>query len=511
MRARNVMSIALVSALACSEPGASPSDGSIESDARTVMLPDGRVVVAPPRDGGGRPDPMPIDSGPVDPNCGLDAPAFCENFETAHPGGRGGEIDETRFAFARWADDFRHMNANSYDLRDGTRIALWSNPDGPPTLCGEEFSNVAAPNDVRVCNGQLNELIGPSGQVPINSFMIRQPFDFRERTGTIVFDVDAKRNDGWDGHGWWLEFWVTEDPAPVPYHEAAGVASYPRNGVGFQIAPHGDAFDNVTVNTVGAKFIVVRDYQVLREDVISHDPPTIRVRDRHLNRFRVEISRDHFEIFGSDFDNAGDELRRLARVDGLDLNFEVGYVHFQHVHYNPAKTPNCVCRDSECGHCPDKEHPEDPEGHYASPTQVYRWDNIGFDGPVLPALRGYDAMPAFEAGEFEVDGHSRGYVITGHVLASGETLEFTDVDPTDALYATLNLVWMTEAGAALQYSVNGNPTREFRFPPYNEGGMTTLSADVPIEDLVPGTNTIEFVGGGEAWVTGVDLTVHPSR
>jgi hypothetical protein len=29
-----------------------------------------------------------------------------------------------------------------------------------------------------VCNGQLNELIGPSGQVPINSFMIRRPFDF---------------------------------------------------------------------------------------------------------------------------------------------------------------------------------------------------------------------------------------------------------------------------------------------------------------------------------------------
>jgi hypothetical protein len=44
-----------------------------------------------------------------------------------------------------------------------------------------------------------------------------------------VFDVDPKRNDGWDGHGWWLEVWVNEDPALVPYHEAAGVASYPRN------------------------------------------------------------------------------------------------------------------------------------------------------------------------------------------------------------------------------------------------------------------------------------------
>ena len=45
-----------------------------------------------------------------------------------------------------------------------------------------------------------------------------------------------------DGHGWWLEFWVTDQPVPIPYHGAPSVGSYPRNGFGLQIAPFNDAF-----------------------------------------------------------------------------------------------------------------------------------------------------------------------------------------------------------------------------------------------------------------------------
>src|SRR5687767_6519792 len=59
-------------------------------------------AIAPGDDAGPR---MRRDAGPVvlgDPACGLGNAAFCETFDAPSPGGRGGEIDETRWAFSRW-------------------------------------------------------------------------------------------------------------------------------------------------------------------------------------------------------------------------------------------------------------------------------------------------------------------------------------------------------------------------------------------------------------------------
>src|SRR5690348_13644286 len=40
-------------------------------------------------------------------SCGLDQPAFCEDFESPSPGGRSGDLDESRFSFARWGHETR--------------------------------------------------------------------------------------------------------------------------------------------------------------------------------------------------------------------------------------------------------------------------------------------------------------------------------------------------------------------------------------------------------------------
>ena len=63
------------------------------------------------------------------------------------------------------------------------------------------------------------------------SYMIRQPFDFANRTGRIVFDVDAFSPNGLATY---VEVDLVEDPVPappfgaVPYFEAGPV---PRNGL----------------------------------------------------------------------------------------------------------------------------------------------------------------------------------------------------------------------------------------------------------------------------------------
>ena len=64
----------------------------------------------------------------------------------------------------------------------------------------------------------------------MNSNRIRQPFDFANRTGNIVFDVDAKTEGP---HSFWTEVWITDEPVQGPHTDHPGTHSYPRNGVGF--------------------------------------------------------------------------------------------------------------------------------------------------------------------------------------------------------------------------------------------------------------------------------------
>jgi hypothetical protein len=469
--------------------------------------------------------PDPLD--PLPPGCTLDTPAFCETFDNAHPGGNGGDIDESRFSFARWG--FGRRRASSRDYRDGVLVNTWSNPF--PTMCGQEFTDIVPPDDVRVCDGQLTEVFKDGGSLPINSFMIRQPFDFTDRTGTIVFDVDAKRNDGWDGHGWWLEVWITEDPAPIPYHGAPGVGSYPRNGVGFQIAPHGDAFGDITSNSL-AKYAVSREYDMHTEDLfpdLGEQRVTIQVQDTVMNRFKVMLSTDTLEIWGSDAGSP--ETHLMGTISGLDLNFTVGYVHFQHVHYNASKTPNCDCTDDtgeDCGLTACYANPPEgnaelccwanPDGIFASDSQAYRWDNIGFDGPRYPSGRASDVVMPVTDVSFEEEGILFKSVETGWSLGTGgssETVSVTvdNVDLTDAMRATLNISYAAWPGVVLEYRLNGNAWREFETPYMDDGSvmLRAFTIDAPLADLVNGTNTIDLRDNDSGNSLGnIDLTIHPN-
>jgi|SoiMethySBSTD1v2_1073268.scaffolds.fasta_scaffold17484_3 hypothetical protein len=426
----------------------------------------------------------------------MDKPAFCETFDQPHPGGNGGEIDETRWAFARHNGPFNRKESTSYYRIEGQtgQFDTYSNPDGPPTMCGKEFSGVWPPDDVKVCNGQLNEVHDGSG-LAINSFMARQPFDFTNRTGTIVFDVDAKRNDGWDGHGWWLEVWITEDPAPIPYHGAPFVESYPRNGFGFQIAPM-DAFDDVRINQLG-RFVTTKDFRIVRDDVFDeyNNASSFRVKDTVMNRFKVLISQDSIEVFSTDYDKP-DELVWRARSKGLNLPFTVGYVHFQHVHYNAAKTPNCDCEGQGPSGC-NGRCAMYPQGFHASQTQAYRWDNIGFDGPVYPMTQGHD-LP-MNTDTPTIDGEKQ--VVYGYRINEGgnpepKTLQVTNIDPTNAKRASLNISFTGYPGDTIRYRLNGKAQREWKVP--DDRGwdpiavLRAFSLDVPVADLVPGTNTVEL-------------------
>ena len=94
-----------------------------------------------------------------------------------------------------------------------------------------------------------------------------------------------------------------------------------------------------------------------------------KVADSKLNRFELHISKDMAELYASD---AGmpSTLRLVTRVNNLNLAFTRGYISFQHTHYNARKSP---AGSNQPG---------------TTPSQTFRWDNIGFEGPVIaPELR----------------------------------------------------------------------------------------------------------------------------
>lgn len=440
--------------------------------------------------GGSAAIPDPIDGGPQDENCGLERAAFCETFETVHPGGRGGDIDERRLSFARW-----NRTASEW----WTRTPASSYPDRlqpVATLCGEQFRNVLPPDDVRVCDGvgidgllsgQLQEMFDDQRDFAYQGVRIRQLFDFTDRVGTIVFDVDAKQNPYNQGHGSWIELWVTEDPVPLPYHEAPGnVFAFPRRGVGIQFTRMGHELEipedgSYWLNTPG-RVLTVDDHRVIHEQWYYNyaevgEDVNFRTYDGRMNHVEVRISQSELEIWVSDIDDPLNTRFRAAVAD-LDLKFSKGYVHFEHASYNAGKDGLPGCEGGTPTNCPSSSH-------------TYRWDNLGFDGPVYPMPRAYDFPDNNEV--LPDDTHLLGYRFTN--AKNTHTLSVEDVDLSNAISATLNFNIFTDWGREVEYSFNDGPTRVFEVPENQESydtiGFRTFSVEVPLEDLKEGTNTLK--------------------
>jgi len=434
----------------------SPSDSTSTGDSSTSTT--------------GSVDPIPPTLEPG--TCGLDEPAFCDKFDSPSPGGRGGDIDDAKWSFARYG----HPATYSFFLRGP--LSTQTDKVFPSTFCGEPFSNILPGDDVRFCEGigvdgepsqQLNEVMDDEGDFGFNSMRIRQPFDFTDRVGTIVWDVDAKVNPLNIGHGWWIEVWITEDPTPMPYHEAPTVLAFPRNGVGFAFQFGADCPESETDwNNALETVTVTEEHDILHsihfwEFAGDTENRCFRCADTELNRFELRITQDRAELWVSDYDDT--ELHLRSEVEGLDLPFSRGYVHFQHAAYNAPK-----------------------DGNVTGP-QTFRWDNIGFDGPTYPTPRGYDVPD-----NTEVDGNGR--TLTGYHLMSGQTqsFELADVDLSDAVGATFNFDVFAGTGQVLEYRFNEGTWHEFTVVSaqgHDNTGMRGFSVPVALDDLVDGTNTID--------------------
>jgi hypothetical protein len=276
--------------------------------------------------------------------------AFCETFDvpTPNPATRSGDLNATLWGVSR--------TNTAVNLGQGQYNDLF-----PARLlgCGAP-QTVLPPNDVRICNGRVQEAVFDNGGQPILALYPKQPFDIAGRTGTVVFDVSA---DSEGPHAAWPEFWWTDKPVPAPHAgELSGQLPYARHSFGFALGA-ADCGTGTGVESIS----VTRNYAPASIPFLRTGWVTRGSATGALNHFEVRISVDRAEVWAADA--GSDNIRLIAIAENLGLTFTRGLIWLEHVAYNGCKF------DSQCDH-------------------TLAWDNVGFDGPETYRDLSFDARDA---------------------------------------------------------------------------------------------------------------------
>ena len=324
---------------------------------------------------GGKPPDVPFvrpDSGasggmyvPQPGTCGLDAPAFCDTFEAGpQTGGRAGELDPARWSAMRGAP-----SAHA-DLTTAYRIGPALLPACRPGLTG----TAALPeNDTVICDPTATVrtrhlLTAAAAQnYGMSAYRVRQPFDFAGRTGRITLDVDLS-NGALFG---WPALALAEDPTPMPTFDFPERGSGPRNGFEIEFS---SGWCN-TANTVEPSVYTYRDY-VETAMGASYDcgTPHAVTAPGALNHVEIYLTAGHLELWASDASPDGVSFPNFHQLwaGDLSLPFSRGYL-------------NLVVRN----HATMK--------YWSGSAWITRWDNVGFDGPVVTGWREHSAVDSLQS------------------------------------------------------------------------------------------------------------------
>jgi hypothetical protein len=335
-----------------------------------------------------------------------------------------------------------------------------------------------------------------------NSYRIRQPFDFAGRTGKIVFDAEAVGG----GLLGWVSVEVTEDPISVPsFSIGQGANPYsndeggvlPRNG--FEIQLNGSQGGSVLSN--------VCTFENYAETNLGTNLVAVAPQWGKLNRFELNVSEKKIELYASAVSADGVTFGPTQLVDSENVNlpFTRGYVHIS-VHNHATRKYSDPSSDFRSGFA----HLD---------AWVARWDNVGFDGPVVASTREYEVADPLTSIQLSQYGTTAPGVNTGWTVAPlskgpSETLRFHGVDLTGARTARIALTsWYcggcggtaTPASFVLKYRLNGHAWHDRPMNPselaYFTGGAAQGSLgqmlDVPISELVQGDNALEFVASDD--------------
>ncbi len=451
-------------------------------------------------DGGAGPDAeMPRPGPPGPPGCGLGAAAFCDTFDAPTAGGgREGELDPKTWSVVRASQaalggDFITIGDHAIPIGTATL----------PTCRADLPAKVLPDQDILICDTistlQSNTLLMAAaeqnyGQVAAR---IRQPFDFATRTGKIVFDATLQPS----GLLGWVALDITEDPIGAPSYlrvQNEENGPVPRNALEIHFDQNCQVADQVSVNYI----IVTTSYSHHIIEVPDEARHCVAMKPGQLNHVEVDVSTQHVAISASPASDDGvtfAPVEKLAEAD-VALPFTSGYVQLGAYNHASVKYSD----------------------NHATDAYVARFDNVGFDGPVLPVEIAAEVPNSLTAatppdGSIFTAAVNIGYKL-GDLGTNGFSppMSFTPIDLTGVRSAQLTLIWWallpSQNGGQgdvteyeLDYRLNGGTTHAFRYTAEQlafisaqlaaaqpVAGSLGLRLDVDPAELISGTNTIEL-------------------
>lgn len=434
--------------------------------------------------------------------CNLTSPAFCDTFDegpTSAPG-REGDLDSTRWSVAHLAPQ---------DISgDGGGV---SNPvqTAPIPACRAAFTSTSVypPNDTLICDpsgtrgSQLLTAVAIQNY-GVNSYMIRQPFDFSARTGKIDFDVDD--GDGYQLLGGYPEINITQDPVPAPtfqeFHNFE-TGPVPQNAVVVKFS-----VGTGTCLTTQASPVNVMVYNGYTPTILpsSSTIGCVNILPGAMNHYEIQLSQSTIDIYGTDYstDN-GQTFTNFHKIysAAIALPFSRAYVHIGARNHATVK-------------------------YGFGPDAVFHWDNIGFDGPVITATQSYEIPDNTTMGTY--NGHAvmnLGYQLQDGTISGKPAgiydpvnklppLQFKNVSTSGVIGALLSFngffnvpQFAAETTWGWQYRFNGGTWRTRTLTSLEvaainstpavdgagSGGNISMLVNVPIGDLIDGTNTFEML------------------
>ncbi len=496
---RTALAVVLACACRSADDDAADTEASTSSTTTAADDDDGTVssadetngTTAADDDDGSSDDGAPLPGGP---GCGLESAAFCDTFDApASMRGRAGDLDVRRWSAARGNPQLPTGNGNA--LAAGPATIGPCRADLPAQVFPDEDTLVCDPNE-SIASNHLLVAVGAQnyGQ---NSYRIRQPFDFADRTGTIAFDAEGWMLNGLLG---WISVEITEDPAPLPSFSIGSEGqmndeggAVPRNAleIQFQSGCAGQP------GTVAVRFVdVVTDY--VDELFMPSDGACVTGAKGKLNHFEIAVSQTRVEVWATPYSEDGIEFEAPVLLHGVDVSlpFSRGWVHLTTHNHATLK----YSHDDGFG----ATEPID--------AWVTRWDDVGFDGPVIATTREVEVGDSLVAGTdaWNIAGPvmNVGYLVPDTMTGApvSFTLPAVELDGVSsarlaiAMWYLLSEPSLPPAGFALRLRLNGNAWRERTLTAselamlgngHAQGAIGQV-IDVPVADLVSGDNTLEL-------------------
>ena len=431
-------------------------------------------------------------------DCGIANPAFCETFSAPDGNGnRSGDLDGTLWGVSRQLGAVNFGQGQYYYVL-------------PTTMerCGTDVV-VQPPHDVAICNGQAVESVSDQHGVTSLAMYPKQPFDTAGRVGTITFDVS---DDSHGSHRAWPEFWYTDQPVPAPFTHFSSLQSVPKNGFGVRFA----AYCPPNVPGCGVRFVcpdepadvavITVDSAVVINNYVSDDSftdvgvGTISVTPvdcvkassgpGDMNRFQLKVSQNEIDVYGTDAGTTS-PLKKIAVINNMALTLTRGLIWIEDVHYNG-----------------DKDGVD--QG-----VHTFTWDNVGFDGPLLPRDLAFDVSDSLAPIAGYADLLNLGWGVFPND-ASPLTLIIPNVyNVAQAAGALLTFNYSTYNPVTISYRLNDGAWHDQTWPfgaCYTQNdfvlcGAKTIAVPVDLADVQSGINTVQFMSTDATAIANVDLVL----